>query len=314
VSKSRLKTRTDPPGAVLNPGVTPFLMKAVEGRWHRVAAELARNRRRCTEPGIHDLRVAVRRLLAVLDLADAVLPGEVGARPGRVLRRTLRSFSPLRDCHIRILALRALTRRFTVARPMLREALLAEKELIREAARVIARFDTAAFERELSPIALALAAIEDTPERSSAASAVLAGVAARKYLRVTARAGKLSAGNTKTIHRLRVAFKEFRYAVEALLPLFHDVGKAQLRAMSAFQDGMGEIQDTEVLIASVGKFAVTRGAAYPASVLNLQRHLAQRKLALVNSFMERAPAVTQFWPRRTPHAGASGASQTGSVT
>jgi CHAD domain-containing protein len=289
-------------------------MKAVEGRWHRVAAELERNRRRCTEPGIHDLRVAVRRLLAVLDLADAVLPGEVGTRPRRALRRILKSFSPLRDCHIRILALRALTRRFTVSRPMLREAGLVEKELIREAARVIGRFDTAAFERELSPIALALASLEDTPERASAASAVLAGVAARKYLRVTGRAENLSAGNTKTIHRLRVAFKEYRYAMEAILPLFHGLGKPHLRSMSTFQDGMGEIQDIEVLIASVGRFAVTRGAAFPASVLNLQRHLAQRRLALVNSFMKDAGRVTQFWPYAAPNAGSTAPPHTGSRT
>jgi hypothetical protein len=66
--------------------------------------------------------------------------------------------------------------------------------------------------------------------------------------------------------------------------------------MNAFQDRMGEIQDIEVLIGAVGKFAVTRGSAFPASVLNLQRHLAQRRLALVDSFMKGADAVTHFWP------------------
>ena len=271
-------------------------MRAVEGRWHRLAAELERNRRRCTEPGIHDLRVATRRLLAVLDLADAALPGEVSPRSRRMLRRYLKSFSPLRDCHVRIVMLGGLTRRFTVVRPLLGEARLLEKELVRNAGRVIVRLDAAAFEREVSAVALALASLEDTPARTSAAAAVLAGVAAKKYLRVAARGRKLTAGNTKTIHRLRVAFKEYRYVMEAILPVFPGVGKSHLRAMNAFQDRMGEIQDIEVLIGVVGKFAVRRGAAFPASVLNLQRHLAQRRLALVDSFMEGAEAVTQFWP------------------
>jgi CHAD domain-containing protein len=278
-------------------------MRTVEGRWHRLAAEIDRNRRRCTEPGIHDLRVATRRLLAVLDLADAVLPGEVGPRSRRVLRRNLRSFSPLRDCHVRILTLRGLTRRFTVSRPMLREARVLEKELIREAARVIARFDAASFGREVSAIAESLASLEETPAQAQAAAAVLAGVAAKKYLRVASRGRKLSAGDTKTIHRLRVAFKEYRYTLEALLPLFHGVGKAHMKTMSAFQDRMGEIQDIEVLIAAVGRFAVTRGAAYPASVLNLQRHLAQRRLTLVTAFMKHAGAVTGFWPESALPSG-----------
>jgi len=271
-------------------------MRALEERWQRLAAELERNRRRCTEGGIHDLRVAARRLLAVLDLANAVLPGEVSPRSRRVLRRTLKFFSPLRDCHVRILALRALTRRFTVARPLVREAQALEKELVRGAARAIARFDAAALEREVAAIALSLAAMDGTPQRSSAAVTALAGIAAKKYLRVASRGMHLSAGDTKTIHRLRVAFKEFRYAMEALLPVFHETGKGRLKAMSAFQDRMGEIQDVEVLIASVGKFAVTRGAAYPASVQNLQRHLAQRRTALVNSFMKSADALPHFWP------------------
>jgi len=271
-------------------------MRAVEGRWHRVSAELVRNRRRCTEGGIHDLRVATRRLLAVLDLADAVLPGEVSPRSRRILRRNLKSFSPLRDCHVRILTLRGLMRRFTVARPMLREARILEKELVAGAGRVIARFDTAAFERDMSAIALALASLEDTPARASAAASVLAGIAAKKYLRVAARGVKVNAGDTRTIHRLRVAFKEFRYTMEALVPLSRGVGKARLKAMNAFQDRMGEIQDIEVLIGTVGRFAVTRGAAFPVSVLNLQRHLARRRLSLVNSFMNGAEAVKQFWP------------------
>ena len=291
-----MKTRNDIPSVFLRADIAGFLMRALERRWHRLAAELERNRRRCTEPGIHDLRVATRRLLAVLDLADAVLPGEVSPRSRRMLRRYLKSFSPLRDCHVRILTLRGLTRRFTVARPLLREAQLLEKELLRNAARAIVRFDSAAFERDVSSIALALASQEDTPARTSAAAIVLVGVAAKKYLRVAARGRKLAAGDARTIHRLRVAFKEYRYVTEALLPVFPGVGKAHLKTMNAFQDMMGEIQDIEVLIGTVGKFAVTRGAAFPASVLNLQRHLAQRRLSLVDSFMKSAEAVTQFWP------------------
>ncbi len=276
-------------------------MRAMESRWHRLAGELARNRRRCTEPGIHDLRVATRRLLAVLDIADAVLPGEVSSRSRRMLRRYLKSFSPLRDCHVRILLLRGLTRRFTVARPLLREAMVLEKSLVRSAGHAIIRFDAAGFGREISGIISALASLEDTRARASAAGTVLAGVAAAKYMRVAARVTHLSPGDTKTIHRLRVSFKDFRYTMEALRGVFPAGGNAPLKRMNAFQDMMGEIQDVEVLIAAVGRFALARGASSPASVVNLQRHLAQRRLSLVGVFMNNAGAVAHFWP-----AGASG--------
>ena len=289
-----MKTTRTERAAPLPADIPGFLLRALEGRWHRFAAELAQNRRRCTEPGIHDLRVATRRLLAVLDLAVGVLPGEVPPRARRLLRRYLRSFSPLRDCHVRILTLRAYTRRFTVARPLLREARAEERTLVREAARTIARFDQAALEHEVTAIARALMALEGGS--AVAAGQVLAGAAAKKYLRVASRRRKVAASSARSIHRLRVAFKEFRYTVEVLLPMYPALEGRRLKAMRAFQDCMGEIQDIEVLIDVVARFALKRGASFPASVLSFQRHLAERKRALVEAFLTRADGVAGFWP------------------
>jgi len=289
-----LKTRQTERSVPLPADIPGFLLRALEGRWHRFAAELARSRRRCTEPGIHDLRVATRRLLAVLDLADAVLPGAVAPRARRVLRKTLRSFSPLRDCHVRILTLRAYTRRFIVARPLLREARAEERTLVREAGRTIARVDAASLEREVTSIARACAMLEGPAAR--AAREVLEGVAAKKYLRVAARKRKLTGADTRPIHRLRVAFKEFRYTIEALLPLFPGVDKRRLKSMGALQDSMGAIQDVEVLSDVVARFALKRGASFPASVLNFQRHIEERRRLLVEAFLGKADAVAGCWP------------------
>ncbi|HUI10393.1 MAG TPA: CHAD domain-containing protein [Bacteroidota bacterium] len=289
-----MKTRQPERAAPLPADIPGFLLRALEGRWHRFAAELAQSRRRCTEPGIHDLRVAARRLLAVLDLAGAVLPGEFAPRARRLLRKTLRSFSPLRDCHVRILTLRAYTRRYTVARPLLREARAQERTLVREAARMIARFDAPLLEREVAAIARAFTALEGAAAR--AAGDVLAGAAAKKYLRVASRRRKITGANSRSIHRLRVAFKEYRYTVEALMPLYPSVDRSRLRAMSALQDSMGAIQDVEVLIDVVARFALKRGARYPASVLNFQRHLAGRRGTLVEAFLLEVDAVAGFWP------------------
>ena len=298
-----MKTRQAERAASLPADIPRFLLRALEGRWHRFAAELARNRRRCTEPGIHDLRVAARRLLAVLDLSAAVLPGRVGPRARKLLRKMLKSFSPLRDCHVRILALRAYTRRYAVARPLLREARTEERTLVRAAPRAIARVDAAALEREVTAIARACATLDGAA--ALAAREALAGVAAKKYLRVAARRGKLTGGDTRPIHRLRVAFKEFRYTIEALLPLFPGVDKRRLKALSAFQDSMGAIQDVEILTGVVARFALRRGASFPASVLNFQRHLEERRRVLVEAFLAGADAVDGCWPpagsaRETP--------------
>ena len=289
-----MKTTRTERAAPLPADIPGFLLRALEGRWRRFAAELAQSRRRCTEPGIHDLRVATRRLLAVLDLADAVLPGETAPRARRLLRRYLRSFSPLRDCHVRILTLRAYTRRYVVARPLLREARAGERTLVREAARAIARFDEAVLEREVTAIARALTALEGGI--AHAAAQVLGGAAAKKYLRVASRRRSLTASSLRSIHRLRVAFKEFRYTIEVLLPMYPAVNARELKAMRALQDSMGEIQDVDVLTDVVARFALRRGASFPASVLTFQRHLAERRRTLVAAFLAGADGVAAFWP------------------
>ena len=289
-----MKTRAPERSASPPADIPGFLLRALEARWHRFAAELARSRRRCTEPGIHDLRVATRRLLAVLDLTAAVLPGEVAPRARRALRRHLRSFSPLRDCHVRILTLRGYARRFTVGRALLQSARSDERALVREAARTIARFDGTALEGEVAAIARALTGLDGAAAR--AAGEVLAGTAAKKYLRVASRRRKVTGASSRSIHRLRVAFKEYRYTIEALLPLFPGVDRRRLKEMNALQDSMGAIQDVEVLIDVVAHFAVRRGASFPVSVLNFQRLLAERRRALVGLFLKEADAVAGFWP------------------
>jgi len=44
-----LKTRNDTPSVLLRADIAGFLMRALEGRWHRLAAELA-NFSRCGAP------------------------------------------------------------------------------------------------------------------------------------------------------------------------------------------------------------------------------------------------------------------------
>ncbi len=98
------------------PPVDPLevLSGALADRWDRFVREMARSRRRPTEPAIHDLRVAMRRFLAVMDAVDEILPGGYFRHSSGELRRHLKAFNGLRDVHIQILALRGLKRQFPV--------------------------------------------------------------------------------------------------------------------------------------------------------------------------------------------------------
>jgi CHAD domain-containing protein len=119
--------------------------------------------------------------------------------------------------------------------------------------------------------------------------------------------------DTETIHKLRVAFKKFRYTVEALQPILVGVTDAQFKAMNAYQVRMGNIQDVEVLSASVERHAMHRTRVpYGARRRNASRRgrnaafvpvlqeLSRRRAGLIEQFLGSADELFDFWKKPVP--------------
>ena len=58
----------------------------------------------------------------------------------------------------------------------------------------------------------------------------------------------------RTVHRTRVAFKHYRYMVEAMVECLPGVTPGGLAAMRRFQGVMGSVQDIEVLLTELDRF------------------------------------------------------------
>ena len=105
-----------------------------------------------------------------------------------------------------------------------------------------------------------------------------------------------------TIHRLRVAFKKFRYMVESLQPLLDGISRRRLDQLHDFQTRMGEIQDAEVLRQALNKFETKTGILQGRFLEALRR----RQAKLTDGFIGVADQLFTFWPldRPTPMADA----------
>jgi CHAD domain-containing protein len=57
----------------------------------------------------------------------------------------------------------------------------------------------------------------------------------------------INPAQANTIHRVRQAFKTFRYMVEIVHPLLEDFPSENLEQMHDYQSLMGEIQDVEII-------------------------------------------------------------------
>jgi CHAD domain-containing protein len=92
--------------------------------------------------------------------------------------------------------------------------------------------------------------------RGSARAAVPAAEFLRELEREVSKllAAALDPAHPEALHRMRLAFKKFRYAAEVLLPLFPKATEETAKRLHAFQTLLGTIHDCDVILAEAASF------------------------------------------------------------
>lgn len=275
-----------------------LLSRALAEREATMLANLSRCRKRASEPAIHDLRVAIRRLLASLRLAGGVVGERAILKQRRMLRRTLRSFNDLRDVHISLLVLHDIARKIPAASFYRSSLRTRERTILREAASRLRGVKTAELRALIAHIQQELLDISADPLLRSATQAALLGEHAVAFARTVRARQAIRLDDPSSVHRLRIAFKRYRYTSEILHPYLPWWTDDRRKGMQAYQTAMGEVQDMEVLIAGVHGYAAERPMARRAALIPLQEELAVRRKAKIDAFVRMADAVGIFWGER----------------
>ncbi len=194
---------------------------------------------------IHQLRVATRRLRALLRLFAPVLPVSVVTRGREGLAQLGTAIGAVRDLDVLALALAARARK--LGREC-REALAPlEDEIAQRRAAALA----ALVEQLDAPRTRRLLAILEglpgrrLPSRSAVPLRDVAGTLVQPVLRSVVRAGRdLDAdAPAAALHRLRVRVKRLRYACETLMGLGEERLQPVIARLVDLQDVLGEHQD-----------------------------------------------------------------------
>ncbi len=268
---------------------------ALSERWERFVRETARCRRRPAEPALHDLRVAMRRLLAAMNVVDGILPGGYCRRSSRRMRMHLKAFNRLRDVHVQLLGVRKLRRRYPVLARYGTFLRGEERVLGRTVRAEILAVRQESMLRCIADAQVALRNLYGSPAASGALRAMLQGSAAIAFGKVLARRAGLSAPDARSVHRMRVAFKKFRYTVEMCRPFLPRADREDARAMDEFQTAMGEIQDLEVLATGLRRFVRRQGRSAAPLLLPLFQFLASARTEKTNAFLRSADRLEHFW-------------------
>jgi len=184
-----------------------------------------------TENEIHDKRVILRRIFQILD-AYKMNPSKV--KNGE---KAFKLFGKLRDIQVQKLKLESVEQTQGIT-DYLQSLIERESELIEKVRKFCKK-------KELEFPAIKKKHKLDKSRIYSKIS--------KSLDKLIERVESKSIDDAEDIHKIRIAFKKFRYKVE-VFSFIETIEESKLEMLKMFQDKLGEIQDYEVLINGIKKY------------------------------------------------------------
>lgn len=271
------------------PRVNQFLLEALDQRWKGYRAELKRCRAEFSNEAVHDLRSSARRMLAIIQLLNSVSPRPRLQKLKRAFKDQLDEFDDLRDTQV-ILAEISETLQDLPQLQIFQEYLQGVEKgllkILRKKLKVIDLYDVSKRIRRMRESLKAEAnlngeLVEQTLQTVDDA-----------FLITKQRQNWINPAQATTIHRVRLAFKTFRYMAEIVYPLLNEFPSENLKRMHDYQSLMGEIQDAEIIMQALADAPSQASSFDPEPV----RHYYERCHAdAVTAYMESINQLDTFW-------------------
>jgi len=274
--------------------VTKILDKALSAKIERFEKEMEKCRRHFSEKATHNLRISLRRLISAIEVTGAILGMVKTSKPRKMLKQWLDLFGQLRDVQVKLLAARRLKETYPGVEPYAAGLKAREKDLIEAIGKEARKMKTPKIKKGIKP---ALKKIRDLPLKEFKQEKYLVeaiNFVDVKHHDVIARARRISKSNLKTIHETRLAFKKFRYSVEALAPVLGGVTREKLDQMSKFQRMMGDINDIQALHADISRFARTKDGK-ELGLREVLEELDEQLKTAIGALIANLGALDGFW-------------------
>lgn len=229
---------------------------------------------------LHDLRVAGRRLDAMLRQFQSCLPPALLSSRA-TLKTVLSALGHARDLDVALGELQNFSRKLPKSDRLgvepLKEHLLSERSRAR--AQMLSVLDSIWVQKNLQEFESLLNAPGALSDGSSAEPALHAtpGLLRKRFRKLRKRADRLGAdSSTEEYHEVRGQVKKLRYALDAVAALYGKPAVAMVRALRRWQENLGLQQDAAVAIQRLDALARTRPKGIPAETLFMMGRLAER--------------------------------------
>jgi CHAD domain-containing protein len=264
-----------------------LLLDGLEKSWQNYCVELKRCRTEFSNEAVHDLRVVTRRMVAVLRLLHSIAPRPRLQKMIRILKEQLDEFDDLRDTQVILAEISETIQELPDLYEFQKRQLRQEDKLLRNARKQVKKFNVKELSRRIRKTHDWLEREAETDLGSEILQAV-----DDAFLTTQQRLAVVDLARASTIHRLRVAFKTFRYMVEMIHPLLPDFPETCLEYMHAYQARMGEVQDAEVFLQAFHDFA---GTSAGSDLEAIDRYYERRHAEAIAAYADDMMQLNNFW-------------------
>jgi len=264
-----------------------LLLEALESRWKNYRAELKRCHAEFSNEAVHDLRVATRRVLALIQLLNSISPRPRLQKLIRIFKEQLDEFDDLRDTQVMLAEISEIIHELPQLQDFQKHLQFTEERLMRTLRKKIKNLETSEVTKRIRKTHEAI----ETETASNLKSQVIQAVD-DVYLITKQRHGWVDLTRSATIHRVRIAFKSFRYMVEITYPLLNGFSIENLKRMNAHQSLMGEIQDAEVFAQTLADFSEH---ASLSDLEPVRQYYERRHAEAISAYVKEMNQLDTFW-------------------
>jgi len=264
-----------------------ILLEALEARWKNYRVELKRCRVEFSNEAVHDLRVATRRMLALIKMLNSISPRPRLQKLTRIFKGQLDEFDDLRDTQVILAELSEILQEFPQLQDFQKHLRFAEEKMLRVLRKKIKKMEMTEVTKRVRKTHESFEAesLEDLEAQVMQAVDDACLLARQRLVWV-------DPARSTTIHRVRVAFKTFRYMVEIVHPLLRDFPAGNLKLMHDYQSLMGEVQDAEVFAQTLVDFS--EYAAFPF-LEPVRRYYEERHSEATSAYIQAMNQLDDFW-------------------
>jgi CHAD domain-containing protein len=269
---------------------------AVDQHWEEYRKQFKSGRRAISEESIHDLRVAAREFQALLRILQAL---DAHPRVKKIRRFLSKQLDQLNEVHDAQVMLQEANQRME-SLPQLgpfRDYLQAgAKKLARSARKDIGRSKPSDLKERVKRVRKVARKHSDDQQLVEH----LLQVVDDAYAKTNEALTEIKAADPATIHKVRIAFKEFRYMIETIRPFLPDYPESYPDRMHDYQDAMGNVRDATVFLDKLKEFEQDlqqrgHGQAPAFDSKSIQLFYQQRLEEMIQAYFQRRGELNSFW-------------------